>query len=242
MRRKSRRVVIKKTVLIATDEPILAVGVRTLFAQDPDFQLLEICPSVSELIAAASKYRPDAIVYGLGLERSLNIIRDLLTVAPHSALICWSRSMGTEVAHQAVNLGVKGFVSTTASPEHFRECLQITSRGELWMEQSLTMSLLGTQPVKLSKRQGELLGLLVQGLKNKEIAATLGLSEGTIKAYLTTLFEKVGARDRFELALFGLKHLGETRVAAPTVPRHEEAPRDTQIRSMISMHRSEHES
>jgi two-component system nitrate/nitrite response regulator NarP len=60
----------------------------------------------------------------------------------------------------------------------------------------------------LSKRQSELVGLLTQGLKNKEIGAALGISEGTVKAYLTTLYEKVGARDRFELALFGLKNMG----------------------------------
>jgi DNA-binding CsgD family transcriptional regulator len=63
----------------------------------------------------------------------------------------------------------------------------------------------------LSKRQSELVGLLTQGLKNKEIASALGISEGTVKAYLTTLYEKVGARDRFELALFGLKNLGGRR-------------------------------
>jgi DNA-binding CsgD family transcriptional regulator len=66
----------------------------------------------------------------------------------------------------------------------------------------------------LSRRQSELVGLLTQGLKNKEIAAALGISEGTVKAYLTTLYEKVGARDRFDLALFGLKNLGGRRESA----------------------------
>jgi len=68
------------------------------------------------------------------------------------------------------------------------------------------MRLLNSPPVHLSRRQSQLVGLLVQGLKNKEIATSLGISEGTVKAYLTTLFEKVGAKDRFELALYGLKN------------------------------------
>ncbi len=242
---ESRRAVIKKTVLVASDEPVTAMGAQVLFAHDPEFQLIGICPMISELLASASAHQPDAVMYGLGLERNLNIVRDLLNVAPRTALICWSRAVGTEVAHQAMNLGVRGFLSTTASPEHFRECLQTACRGELWMEQSLTMSLLGTPPVKLSKRQSELLGLLVQGLKNKEIAATLGLSEGTVKAYMTTLFEKVGARDRFELALFGLKHLGEMRAATSGIVRNDdrgaEMPRHEQIRSMIALRRSEGE-
>jgi DNA-binding NarL/FixJ family response regulator len=108
---------------------------------------------------------------------------------------------------------VLGFLSKTASIENFKECVQVSGQGELWMEKSLTMSLLNSRPVSLSKRQSELVGLLVQGLKNKEIATSLGISEGTVKAYLTTLYEKVGARDRFELALFGLKNLGDLRSA-----------------------------
>jgi DNA-binding CsgD family transcriptional regulator len=71
----------------------------------------------------------------------------------------------------------------------------------------LSTVLLNSRPVRLSKRQLELLQLLVQGAKNKQIAAQLGISEGTVKAYLSTMFEKVGAKDRFELALFGFKNL-----------------------------------
>src|SRR5205814_1302989 len=79
---------------------------------------------------------------------------------------------------------------------------------------SLSMSLLNARAINLSKRQRQLIELLVQGLKNKEIAFRLGISEGTVKAYLTTLFEKVGAKDRFELALYGLKHLRNVKTGA----------------------------
>jgi DNA-binding NarL/FixJ family response regulator len=148
------------------------------------------------------------VVCGLSRETELNGIRELQMIARSAHVVLWARELSTELAHQAVEMGVRGFLSTTASPVHFRECLQIAARGELWMESSLTMNLLNNRPVSLSKRQSELVGLLTQGLKNKEIGAALGISEGTVKAYLTTLYEKVGARDRFELALFGLKNMG----------------------------------
>jgi DNA-binding CsgD family transcriptional regulator len=61
--------------------------------------------------------------------------------------------------------------------------------------------------VSLTQREGQLVTLLSQGLKNKEIATTLMISEGTVKVYLSRLFQKVGVKDRFELALFGLKNL-----------------------------------
>ncbi len=114
---------------------------------------------------------------------------------------------------------MKGFLDTTATPESVRDCLRITSGGRIWMERSLTVSLLNLRPIKLSRRQTQLVGLLVQGLKNKEIAASLGISEATVKAYLTTLFEKVGAKDRFELALFGLRNFRDlSQKPAPIRP------------------------
>jgi DNA-binding CsgD family transcriptional regulator len=79
--------------------------------------------------------------------------------------------------------------------------------GELWFEKALTDSFLCARRVALTQREGQLVTLLSQGLKNKEIATTLMISEGTVKVYLSRLFQKVGVKDRFELALFGLKNL-----------------------------------
>jgi DNA-binding NarL/FixJ family response regulator len=79
------------------------------------------------------------------------------------------------------------------------------SRVRYWRDLDGTVivgNLLNARPNNLSRRQSQLIGLLVQGLKNDEIAAALGICEGTVKAYLTTLFEKVGTKERFELALF----------------------------------------
>ncbi len=202
------------SVLVSTDEPMVEIGVKALLEPDPQINLLGVCRSHSELLDAVKRSQPDVIVCGLSRETELAGIRELLALAGSTNIVLWARELSTELAHQAVEVGVRGFLSTTASPEHFRECLQIAARGELWMESSLTMNLLNNRPVSLSKRQSELVGLLTQGLKNKEIAAALGISEGTVKAYLTTLYEKVGARDRFELALFGLKNLGGSRETA----------------------------
>jgi DNA-binding CsgD family transcriptional regulator len=60
--------------------------------------------------------------------------------------------------------------------------------------------------IPLTRREGQLVMLLSQGLKNKEISAALSISEGTVKVYLSRLFQKVGAKDRFELALYGLRN------------------------------------
>ena len=87
------------------------------------------------------------------------------------------------------------------------DCLQRVHQGELWFEQALTESCQAAKRVVLSKRQSQLITLLSQGMKNKEIAYTLQITEGTVKVYLSHLFKKVGVKDRLELMLFGLKNL-----------------------------------
>jgi DNA-binding NarL/FixJ family response regulator len=150
---------------------------------------------------------PHAVVYSLDMDPELSLLAELRRVAPGTSFILLGREFTPELAHHGIELGVRGFLNTTASPDTVRECIRHSAAGQLWMERPLYNSLLDARPVPLSRRQSELLGLLIQGLKNREIGLAMGISEGTVKAYLTKLFEKVGARDRFELALYGLKHL-----------------------------------
>ena len=119
----------------------------------------------------------------------------------------WVNSISTELAFQAMGLGVRGILRKTLPTDLQVKCLQKVQAGELWFEKALTDSFLCARRVALTQREGQLVSLLSQGLKNKEIATTLMISEGTVKVYLSRLFQKVGVKDRFELALFGLKNL-----------------------------------
>jgi DNA-binding NarL/FixJ family response regulator len=122
-------------------------------------------------------------------------------------LVLGGNSISTELAFQAMGLGVRGILRKTLPTELQVKCLQKVQAGELWFEKALTDSFLCARRVALTQREGQLVSLLSQGLKNKEIATTLMISEGTVKVYLSRLFQKVGVKDRFELALFGLKNL-----------------------------------
>jgi DNA-binding CsgD family transcriptional regulator len=126
-----------------------------------------------------------------------------------------------------MSLGVRGILRKTLPPETLLRCLTRVNEGELWFEKSLTDSIMSARRYSLTRREGQLVSLLSQGLKNKEIATALTISEGTVKVYLSRLFQKLGVKDRFELALYGLKNLtpgngaidhtsaGGTRSAAP---------------------------
>jgi DNA-binding NarL/FixJ family response regulator len=86
------------------------------------------------------------------------------------------------------------------------QCLHRVSTGELWFEKSLTDTFRASRQVSLSRRESQLVSMLARGLKNKEISHELGITEGTVKVYLSHLFTKSGAKDRFSLTLLGLKN------------------------------------
>jgi DNA-binding CsgD family transcriptional regulator len=106
-----------------------------------------------------------------------------------------------------MGLGVRGILRKTLPTDLQVTCLKKVRAGELWFEKTLTVSFLHARRVALTQREGQLVSLLSEGLREKEIATTLMISEGTVKVYLSRLFQKVGVKDRFELALFGLKNL-----------------------------------
>ena len=205
------------TVAVVSDEALVEAGLRSILGQTQGFELTCVSQNVSQAVDLIGKRNPDVIVCVNRPDLELPLA-DLRYASPQSALIVLSRDFSPEFAHQALAIGVRGFISTTAAPELLGECLRTVAQGNLWMENSLSMRLLDMRPLNLSRRQTQVVRLLAQGLKNKEIGAALGIAEGTVKAYLTVLFEKVGAKDRFELALFGLKHLGG-RNEEHSVPR-----------------------
>jgi DNA-binding NarL/FixJ family response regulator len=201
------------SIFVFADEPVLLHGLQYMLSGTPRFRLAEMFDNIAQMAGAAEQYQPSVILYTLSLDPDLAQIKALRRITPDSRIILWTREFSTELGHAALEMGIKGFLSTTASAETVLECLRFAASGELWMERGLASSMLNSRPVALSPRQTQLLSLLVQGLKNREIAAQMGISEGTVKAYLTTIFEKVGARDRFELALFGMKSLPNIRAA-----------------------------
>jgi DNA-binding NarL/FixJ family response regulator len=213
------------SVLAFADEPVLQIGLQSVLAGAPGFRMAGVYATAAQLAAASQQHQPQVILYSLSLDPELAQVNSVRRASPDSAIILWAREFSGELAHQALDMGIQGFLSTTAGADTMLECLRFAGTGEMWMERSLANTLLNSRPVALSRRQTQLLSLLVQGLKNREIATELGISEGTVKAYLTTLFEKVGARDRFELALYGLKNLRNVRGV--------EAERDSRMKGHI---------
>ncbi len=194
-------------VLLFTDEPVLARGFVAVVTSVPGFENVSVCHTTAELAEAALKLKPDVLLIDLIPEVTFGILTQLQRDLPNGRIVLWVRAISTELAYQAMELGVRGVLRKTLPPELLVKCLTKVCEGELWFDKSLTASFLSAKMVALTKRESQLVALLSQGLKNKEIASTLQISEGTVKVYLSRLFQKVGVKDRFELALYGLRNL-----------------------------------
>ncbi len=194
-------------VYLYSDQPILAKGLEAVLAGTGRFQLESFFSGVPELLVRLEADVPDILLLDLTPEVTFGVLSDIKRVVQECKLVLWVNAISTELAFQAMGLGVRGILRKTLPAELQVKCLQKVCEGELWFEKALTDSFLAAKRVVLSQREGQLITLLSHGLKNKEIASTLLISEGTVKVYLSRLFQKVGVKDRFELALFGLKNL-----------------------------------
>jgi DNA-binding NarL/FixJ family response regulator len=190
-------------IMIATEEPLLALGATCLLRSTADFTVTNNPISYTALIPLLEEEQPDLLLIDLSPEITPALFAVARRSAPACRIVLWARALTDELAFQAAQCGVSGFARRTASNEELLDQLRRIAGGANDLARR-------TPPrgstVPLTPRESQIVGLLAQGLKNKEIASCLGLSEGTVKSYLVHLSKKIGARDRFELALLGLKN------------------------------------
>ena len=166
-----------------------------------------ICDDIACVAERITVATPDILLMDFDSEQDLEAVTRVLARAPRVNIVLWAHHPSVEMAYQAMNLGVRGVLRKTLSPESTVRCLQKVASGETWFEKDLTAGFTEGRGVSLTPRESELVTLLSQGLKNKEISAALSITEATVRVYLSALFRKVGVKDRYELALFGLRNM-----------------------------------
>lgn len=201
-------------ILLNSDHTILAAGLRIVLEETGGEFSLSVCSSPEELAQQAEAEGAGIILLDVTTAASLESVTRLCAANPRIPVVLWIDDVATEFISQSLNSGVLGLLRKRAGQTALLECLREVLCGRLWVETALSRELLNTRRVKLTRRESQLSSLLAQGLKNKEIAFRLGITEGTVKVYLSRLYGKLGVNDRFDLALFALKNLAPTQPAA----------------------------
>jgi DNA-binding NarL/FixJ family response regulator len=196
-------------ILLCVGDPILVKGLEHLLRKVEGFELLPTCCGVTALMKSISKgAAPDLVLLDLAPDVTFAAIAELKRATADAKIVLRVNSASTGLSCQAMGLGVRGILRKQLAPGLQVKCLQRVLQGELWFEKALTDSPPSSRDgVVLTGREGDVVSLLAQGLNDKEIAATLKVAEAAVKVDLSRLFQKVGVKDRFELALFGLKNL-----------------------------------
>jgi len=221
------------SLTVYTNEPLNSIALEVLFRQSEDISLLPIVCDVSDLLSQVGSLKPHVVLLAVDTSVDWGLLNKLRRESPDARVVLWLHEITPELAYQAIECGVRGILRKSLAPEMIMKCVRKVHAGELWFEKALTQTFLSGRTVKISKRESELITLVSQGLKNKEIATVLGVTEGTVKVYLSRLFGKIGARDRFELALIGLRNAPSgmdfanapirTLTGLPELPQHATA-------------------
>ena len=210
-------------VLIADSHPIVLEGLRSVLAQQQAIQIVgEACDGM-ETIDKAVHLDPDIVLLDLKLPRvdGLTVIRSIQTRAPRTKVILFASGESKEEFVEAMKLGCSGVLLKEGPTSLVEKSLQKVQAGEIWLDSNTTAAVIrqfaspgeyqpspngkaSRERAQLSQREREIIVLIAQGYKNKEIAEKMFITEQTVKNHLHNVFDKLGVSDRLELALYAI--------------------------------------
>lgn len=200
-------------VLVAEDDPLTLAGIEILL-EKTNFEVVATVNTGSAALDALASARPDMLVLDNSMpERTgLDVLRTLRNRGDNRPVILLTGAINDNVSREAMQLGVNGIVIKSTAPRDLLSCLETVAQGRRWLDQEVMQRAMNLamspdaeaarDPLEaLSGRERAVATLVQRGLRNKEIADELGLTEGTVKVHLHKVFEKLGVRSRTDLIL-----------------------------------------
>jgi two-component system nitrate/nitrite response regulator NarL len=209
----------KKTIAICDTQPITTEGLKLLIGAEAGLHFTEALDSLEAASEAIRTRPPDLMILdkGFGMHAVLDWVQDLKFVERPPATVVWGVSMTEAEALRLLQAGAKGIVRKSADLTSLVACLKTVASGSCWMEDSVFRESMRPDRhsrSELTPREQQVLDLVEQGFKNKEIGMELGIRPGTVKIHLKHIFEKTGVHGRYGLALSGLKEKGVVSLAS----------------------------
>lgn len=201
-------------ILIADDHPMIAAALDMLL-RGSEYSLVGRARTGSEAIAQVDELQPDLLLLDVNMPggSGIEVLRQLGDRDNPPAVILLTAGMDETQLLSADSLQPDGMVLKTSDPALLLECMDRVRAGERWVDPDIAER---TRVAKqrtamgpsLTPRERELIELVRRGLRNREIAAELRVTEGTVKVYLHAIFEKLGVDNRTELAMRAAELLG----------------------------------
>ena len=208
-------------MLLAGGEPIFLRGLESVLGDAGDFEVVATCTSVEEAIDRIKNQRPDIVVSDMHAHAydGLLLLRQIRARKLPVSVVIVSRRLGEREMLEAMTLDVRGVLLNELPPEFVVRCLRKVSMGGYWFEHQSVKGALESvlrreagrreAQQELTSREIELVSLVAEGLRNKEIGTRLGISEATVKTHLRNIYKKLSrdSRDRrVALRLYAEEH------------------------------------
>jgi len=225
----------KIRIVVADDHPIFRDGLCRLLALEPDFEVVAQAQDGRQVLDVLQQHEPDILLLDLkmpGLD-GLATLQRLQTSKHKTRVIVLTASEDKNEFVQAMKLGTSGIVLKQSATDLLIKSIRKVNAGEIWLDSHTTAAVMrqfatgadeapaGAAPSSisreperslLSQREREIVALVAQGFKNKEMAEKMFISEQTVKNHLHNIFDKLGVSDRLELALYAIHnnlHMGK---------------------------------
>lgn len=204
-------------ILLADDHPMIRTAIEVLL-RDTQFELAATAMNGAEALTEMTRLKPDILLVDLEMPElgGMDVIRKLKSDRMTSKLVILTAAIDDSSLMEARSLRVNGMVLKNSDPAYLLDCLEAVAAGRTWMDPELQSRVdqlaesFSGEGVALAPRERQLIRYVRRGLRNREIAKELGVTEGTVKVYLHAIFEKLGIKNRTELAIRADEFLAES--------------------------------
>lgn len=211
----------KTRLLIAEDETVVRYALAQLLAAEDDIQVVGEAADGGEAVVLARQRQPDVVLMDLSMPKMDGIAatRKIKEETPECAVVVLTIHSGDDKVFDAIKAGASGYVLKDSPAEQTVEAIRAAARGEGFLHPSLVSKVMdefarisrlraAAKEVfkELTRRELEVLELLGKGLKNREIAEQLHISEKTVKNHVSNIFFKLHVNDRTQAALLAARH------------------------------------
>ena len=208
-------------IVVADDHPVVRHGVKGMLMQESGFEVVGEAEDGDVAITQTLELEPDILLLDLAMPRlpGLEAMRAIMTKAPRVKIILLTGTITTQQIIEALQIGARGILLKESVADDLSKSLRAVLSGDYWIGGKRVVNLVSAlhtlmqqaavptrKTYGLTPRELEVVGCIVEGCSNRDIAKQFTLSEETVKRHLSNIFDKTGVSTRLELALFAIAH------------------------------------
>ena len=208
-------------IVLADDHPVVRIGVRNMLTESDGFEVVGEASDGDEAITQTLELEPDILLLDVQMPRlpGLESMRAIVNGTSTVKILLLTSTITTQQIIEVLQIGSRGIVLKDALASHLQTAIRTVFGGDYWIGGKRVVNLVSAlhelmqkaavperKTYGLTPRELEVVGSIVEGCSNRDIAKQFNLSEETVKRHLSNIFDKTGVSTRLELALFAIAH------------------------------------